>query len=47
MEVKVAQKLDHPNIVKIYETYENEADLFLVMEPCYGGELLKVLERKG
>ena len=39
-EVSIAQKLDHPNIVKIYELYEDNIYFFIVMEFCEGGELL-------
>jgi calcium-dependent protein kinase len=31
--------LDHPNIVKLYEVYEDAKYLHLVMEKCDGGEL--------
>lgn len=43
-EVKVVQKLDHPNIVKYLETFENEKYLYLVMEHCEGGELFERLK---
>jgi serine/threonine protein kinase len=38
-EVEVLTKLDHPNIVKYYETYEDTKYIYLVMEYCAGGEL--------
>ena len=31
--------LDHPNIVKYYETYDDSKYMYLVMEYCQGGEL--------
>ena len=31
-EVKILQKLDHPNIVKIYEIYEDPKNYYLVQE---------------
>ena len=36
----ILQVLDHPNIVKYYETYNDEKYLYLVMEYCEGGALL-------
>jgi calcium-dependent protein kinase len=38
-EVAILKQLDHPNIVKLYEIYEYEDTLYLVMEVCEGGEL--------
>lgn len=32
--------LDHPNIVKYHETYDDVKFIYLVMELCSGGELL-------
>ncbi len=33
------QTVDHPNIVKYYETYDDKKYIYLVMELCTGGEL--------
>ena len=38
-EVDMLKKVDHPNIVEYFETYENQHFLYLVMELCTGGEL--------
>lgn len=38
-EVDILTKLDHPNIVKYYETYVDEKYIYLVMEYIGGGEL--------
>jgi len=38
-EVKILTTLDHPNIVKYYETYDDTKYIYLVMEFCPGGEL--------
>eukprot|EP00359_Climacostomum_virens_P006338 CAMPEP_0204917440 /NCGR_PEP_ID=MMETSP1397-20131031/15017_1 /ASSEMBLY_ACC=CAM_ASM_000891 /TAXON_ID=49980 /ORGANISM="Climacostomum Climacostomum virens, Strain Stock W-24" /LENGTH=428 /DNA_ID=CAMNT_0052090271 /DNA_START=488 /DNA_END=1774 /DNA_ORIENTATION=+ len=35
--------VDHPNIVKFYEVYEDELFMHLVMELCRGGDLLEHL----
>mmetsp|Transcript_5076 Transcript_5076/g.11879 ORF Transcript_5076/g.11879 Transcript_5076/m.11879 type:complete len:508 (-) Transcript_5076:324-1847(-) len=46
-EIEVMKMTDHPNIVKLYETYEDSARIYLVMECCEGGELFdKVLDAK-
>ena len=40
-EVGILTKLDHPNIVKYYETYIDEKYIYLVMEYIGGGELFE------
>jgi calcium-dependent protein kinase len=45
-EVKILTKLDHPNIVKYYETYDDAKFLYLVMEYCSGGELFDKIAKK-
>ena len=42
-EMKILNSLDHPNIIKYYEDFENENYIFLVMEYCTGGSLYKKL----
>lgn len=39
-EFKILSRLDHPNIVKYYETYRDKRYLYLVMEYCPNGDLL-------
>ncbi len=38
-ELAILQKVDHPNIVKFYESYIDHRYLHIVMEICNGGEL--------
>ena len=38
-EVNLMIKLDHPNIIKLYEVYETDSKIYLIMELCTGGEL--------
>ena len=45
-EIQVLAKLDHPNIVKYYETKNNEKNFNLVMELCEGGELFERIVKK-
>ena len=45
-EVEVLGKMDHPNIVKIYEFYDEPKHYCIVQEKCKGGELFKIILRK-
>lgn len=38
-EVKIMKELEHPNIIRLFETFEDDAFIYLVMELCEGGEL--------
>ena len=38
-EVSILAGLHHPNIIKIYETYENPISFYMVMQYCSGGTL--------
>lgn len=38
-EINIMRKVDHPNIVKLYETFENDSQVFMVLELCEGGRL--------
>lgn len=40
-EVSIMQQVDHPNIVKYYETYDDVKYIYLCMELCQGGELFE------
>jgi calcium-dependent protein kinase len=33
------RNLDHPHIIKLFETFEDGRNIYLVMEMCTGGEL--------
>merc|ERR1719261_632950 len=33
-EVEVMKRMDHPNIVKLYETFEDKRNFYLIMELC-------------
>ena len=39
-EVDLLQKVDHPNIINYYETYEDNIFVYLCMEHCKGGEII-------
>ena len=42
-EINLLRELDHPNIVKLYETFEDKQYIYLIMEECSGGELFQRL----
>ena len=44
-EIKILNLLDHPNIIKYFEEYENDKYIYLVMEYCNGGDLFDVIEK--
>merc|ERR1719341_3079177 len=46
-EIEIMSQLDHPHIVRLYEVYENEAEVCLVMELAKGGELFDRLLEAG
>ena len=46
LEISILSKCDHPSIIKLYEIYEDERHIDLVMEECVGGELFdRILSR--
>jgi len=46
-EIKILKTLDHPNIIKIYEFFQDEKNLYLITEYCDGGDLFTLLTRGG
>jgi calcium-dependent protein kinase len=46
-ELMILKQLDHPNIIRFYETYEDDKYYYFVMEYCGGGELLERLSTSG
>ena len=45
-EIEILKKMDHPNIIKLYEVFESERSLYLIMEECKGGEIFdRIIER--
>jgi len=46
-EMAIMKLLDHPNIVRLYETFEDQRFVYLVMELCTGGELFDSIVAQG
>lgn len=38
-EIEIMKRLDHPNILKLYDYFEDKDSVYLVLELCTGGEL--------
>lgn len=47
IEIKIAQSTDHPNLVKMFDVFEEEERVYLIFEFCGGGDLSKFLQKRG
>lgn len=47
LEVEILKKLVHPNIMQIYEFYEDKKHFQIITELCEGGELFDMIVDKG
>jgi serine/threonine protein kinase len=45
-EVEILEKMDHFNIVKLYEVYEDDKNFYLIMDLIKGGELFDVIVKR-
>ena len=46
-EIEVLKNIDHPNIMKIFEFFEDEKNLYLVNEFCGGGDVAGMNDKYG
>ena len=46
-EIQILKLLKHPNIVQLYEIFEDEQRLYLIMEYAENGELFDYIVSKG
>ena len=46
-EISILKKLDHPNIIKLYEIFEDASRYYLITELCKGGELFDLVIEQG
>ena len=45
-EINFLKKLNHPNIIKIYDIIENSKNFYIIMELANNGELFKYIVKK-
>ena len=45
-EIDLLRMTDHPNIIKLYDIFEDEEYIYLIMEECSGGEFFDTLAKK-
>lgn len=46
-EVEILKKLDHPNVLKIYDFYYDDKNFYIITEYCQGGELFDKISSAG
>lgn len=46
-EITLMKLIQHPNIMQLYDVYETERDLYLILEHIEGGELFDYLVKRG
>lgn len=45
-EMQILMALDHPNIMRIYECYQDTKNYYIIVELCSGGELFdKIIDQ--
>lgn len=44
LEIEFAMRLDHPNIAKLVQTFEDRRYVYVVIELCKGGELFELVQ---
>ena len=45
-EIEIQSRIIHPNIIRLYNTYENNKEIYLIMEYIKGGNLYSLIKRK-
>ena len=46
-EINILKKLEHPNIMKVYEYFDDSINIYIVTELCDQGNLLEKMEKLG
>jgi len=46
-EIEILKICQHPNIIKLYDVFENLEYIYIIMEHCSGGDLFSYIEKRG
>ena len=46
-EIEILKIAQHPNIIRLYDVFENEKYIYIIMEHCAGGDLFTYIEKRG
>ena len=46
-EIEILKIAQHPNIIRLYEIFDNEKYIYIIMEYCGGGDLFSYIEKRG
>ncbi|OWZ11702.1 ULK/ULK protein kinase [Phytophthora megakarya] len=46
MEIAIMRKVDHPNVVKLYDIKKTDKHMYLMLEYCAGGDLQQYMRRR-
>jgi len=46
-EIDLMRLVDHPNIIRLYEWFEDKSNVYIVMDLCDGGELFDKISSEG
>ena len=45
-EIEILKQIDHPNVMRVYEYYQDDKFFYIVSEICTGGEVFdKIIEK--
>ncbi len=45
-EIDILKNLTHPNILRLFEVFEDKKQIYLVTELCSGGELFDEIQKR-
>ena len=46
-EIEIHKRLRHPNVVQFYDAWEDEQNVYMILELCTGSNLADIVKKKG